>query len=305
MRMVSTKNAQIYSLMNSIIQCTIMVVSIGILIFYFKKQKFCRRVCSRRFSVLDKIPAKITYLRDLVEVSDDDCKDQLTMDRAAFHKLCHLLQSTGGLSSSMNVTVAEKVAMFLSILAHHTKNRCIKFQFKRSCQTVSKHFHVVLNCVLRLHNLFLVTPQHIPDDSTDQRWCKFKGCLGALDGTYVDVHFPTVDKVRYRNRKGQISINVLGVVDTNMKFVYVLTGWESSATDSRVLRDAINRTNDLKVPRDPLEDGLDEYMSTDVNEDGANNIDIIKSPDTTPEWTAWRDNLAQNMWNEWNNLNGV
>ncbi|KAL8456950.1 hypothetical protein ACS0TY_034975 [Phlomoides rotata] len=34
-----------------------------------------------------------------------------------------------------------------------------------------------------------------------------------------------------------------------MKFVYVLTGWEGSVADSRVLRDAINRVNGLKVPK--------------------------------------------------------
>ncbi|KAL8543415.1 hypothetical protein ACS0TY_004087 [Phlomoides rotata] len=34
-----------------------------------------------------------------------------------------------------------------------------------------------------------------------------------------------------------------------MKFVYVLTGWEGSTTDSRVLRDAINRTHVLQVPK--------------------------------------------------------
>ncbi|KAL8476505.1 hypothetical protein ACS0TY_028979 [Phlomoides rotata] len=99
-----------------------------------------RRVCGRRFSVLDKIPSQIQNMRDLVEVSDNDCKDQLRMDRATFHKLCHLLQSVGGLSSSRNVTVAKKVAM----------------------------------CVLRLHNVFLVTPQPILDDSIYERWGKFK-----------------------------------------------------------------------------------------------------------------------------------
>ncbi|KAL8520915.1 hypothetical protein ACS0TY_011460 [Phlomoides rotata] len=95
----------------------------------------------------------------------------------------------------MNVTVPEKVAMFLSILAHHNKNRCVKFQFKRSGQIILKHFHAVLNCVLRLHDLFLVKPQPIPEDSTDLRWGKFKGCLGALDGTYVDVHVPIVGNI--------------------------------------------------------------------------------------------------------------
>ncbi|KAL8506936.1 hypothetical protein ACS0TY_017718 [Phlomoides rotata] len=256
---------------------------------------------------------------------------------------------------------------------------------------------------IELHNLFLVKPQPIPEDSTDQRWGKFKGCLGALDGTYVDVHVPTVDKGRYRNWKGRIYVNVLGVVDTNMKFVYVLIGWEGSAADSRVLRDVINHTNGLKVPRgtyylcdngypncegfltpykgvryhlsewtsrrpqnsqeyfnmkhtrarnvvkrmfgllkmrwgilrspswypiktanqiimaccyihnyirmeidvDPLEGGLDEYMSTEPNQDVDINTDMIDSLETTQEWAAWRDNLAQNMWTEWNHNNGV
>lgn len=33
-----------------------------------------------------------------------------------------------------------------------------------------------------------------------------------------------------------------------MQFIYVLPGWEGSASDARVLRDAINRRNGLKVP---------------------------------------------------------
>ncbi|XP_057779518.1 uncharacterized protein LOC130998101 [Salvia miltiorrhiza] len=57
------------------------------------------------------------------------------------------------------------------------------------------------------------------------------------------------DKPRYRTRKGQISTNVLGVCDRNLQFVYVLSGWEGSAADSRVLRDALNRPHGLKVPK--------------------------------------------------------
>ncbi|KAL8488381.1 hypothetical protein ACS0TY_024602 [Phlomoides rotata] len=71
-----------------------------------------------------------------------------------------------------------------------------------------------------------------------------------LDGTYIDVRVPTTDKGRYRNRKGQTFVNVLGVCDMNMKFVYVLTSLEGSAGDSRVLRNAITRVNGLKVPKD-------------------------------------------------------
>lgn len=53
---------------------------------------------------------------------------------------------------------------------------------------------------------------------------------------------------RYRNRKGGISTNVLGVCDPELKFVYVLPGWEGSASDSRVLRDALRRRDRLHIP---------------------------------------------------------
>lgn len=60
---------------------------------------------------------------------------------------------------------------------------------------------------------------------------------------------PVADQGRYRNRKQQISTNMLGVVDWNMKFLYVLPGWEGSACDGRVLRDAMSRQDGFVVPK--------------------------------------------------------
>jgi hypothetical protein len=75
-----------------------------------------------------------------------------------------------------------------------------------------------------------------------------KNCLGALDGTHIRVRVPLDDKPRYRNRKGEITTNVLGVCSQDMHFIYILAGWEGSAADGRVLRDAISRRNGLIVP---------------------------------------------------------
>lgn len=74
----------------------------------------------------------------------------------------------------------------------------------------------------------------------------FKNCLGALDGTHIYASIPPVDRARYRNRKGTVSQNVLAAVSFDMRFVYVLSGWEGSASDSRILEDA--RTTDFKIP---------------------------------------------------------
>ncbi|PPD90307.1 hypothetical protein GOBAR_DD12760 [Gossypium barbadense] len=62
------------------------------------------------------------------------------------------------------------------------------------------------------------------------------------------VRVPTVDKPRYRTRKGDIETNMLGVCTLDMQFVYVLPGCEGSVADGRVLRDAISRKHGLKVP---------------------------------------------------------
>ena len=56
------------------------------------------------------------------------------------------------------------------------------------------------------------------------------------------------DKPRYQTRKGEIATNVLGACSRDMKFIFVMPGWEGSASDSRVLRDALNKPTGLKVP---------------------------------------------------------
>ncbi|KAL0329176.1 UNVERIFIED_CONTAM: hypothetical protein Sradi_4904300 [Sesamum radiatum] len=57
---------------------------------------------------------------------------------------------------------------------------------------------------------------------TIPEWKWEKGSLGALDGMYIDVCAKVEDRARYRTRKGSIAVNVLGVCDRDMRFIYVL-----------------------------------------------------------------------------------
>ncbi|QHO07588.1 Myb/SANT-like domain-containing protein [Arachis hypogaea] len=92
-----------------------------------------------------------------------------------------------------------------------------------------------------------------------------------------------------------------------MNFVYVLSGWEGSASDSRILRDAISRRNNLKIPIefDPEEDTLLDEEHVLIGEDHGGNEDgdddMIESVEAINDWTAWRDNLTNEMYNEWMN----
>ncbi|KAL8507055.1 hypothetical protein ACS0TY_017803 [Phlomoides rotata] len=209
-----------------------------------RRGRFNRQSYDLRFN----ITRQLEHVRYLTNLSDVTCRDHLRMNIDCFNRLCFLLENVGGLSSTRNVTIAEQVAMFLSVLSHHTKNRIVKHSFKRSGYTVSKHFNSVLNTLLKLHTILLINPQPVPDDCNDNRWKYFKGCLGALDGTYIPVKVLATDIPRYRNRKGFVSVNVLAVCDRNMNYIYVLSGWEGSAADSRVLCDAVTREHGLKVP---------------------------------------------------------
>ncbi|XP_073034320.1 uncharacterized protein [Primulina eburnea] len=208
-----------------------------------------RRRAAASYSMIERVNAQLSNLHRIIEVGDIQCVNNLRMNQRAFGRLCYLLTNIGGLGDSRYVRVEEKVAMFLSILAHHKKNRVAGHDYVRSGQTVSAHFHDVLKALLKLHPLLLVKPSPVDDDCRNEAWSCFKGCLGALDGTHIGVHVPCRDKARYRNRKGTIAVNVLGVCDRNMNFIYALTGWEGSAADARVLRDALNRDDSLRVPR--------------------------------------------------------
>ncbi|XP_019190834.1 PREDICTED: uncharacterized protein LOC109185313 [Ipomoea nil] len=101
---------------------------------------------------------------------------------------------------------------------------------------------------MHLQGHLFAKPEPIPSNSSDNRWKWFNNCLGALDGTFFKVYVQNADKPRYRTRKGDIATNVLGMCTSDMQLVYVLSGWEGSVSDSRVLRDAITRAHPLKVP---------------------------------------------------------
>ncbi|GLT81146.1 hypothetical protein SLA2020_525490 [Shorea laevis] len=246
------------------------------------------------------------------------------MNWAAFNKLCDLLRTKGKLKNSGSVSVKKQVVMFLYILGHDKKNRVIKLDFIRSGETVSRHFNKVLNAVIRCSESLTSMPEPVLEGCTDGKWKWFKNCLGALDETYIKVRVPLIDKSRYRNRKGDITTNVLGVCSRNLQFVFVLPGWEGFASDSRVLHDAIARENGLRVPvgyyylfdagytngsgflapyrgtrrempYDPFEHLLDQVEPSVKMEP----IENIASVESTDEWNAWRDNLAQEMYDEW------
>ncbi|XP_021722598.1 uncharacterized protein LOC110690080 [Chenopodium quinoa] len=171
----------------------------------------------------------------MIQGSDVACLDNLRMDRAWLYKLCEMLKDVGKLQGNRNSSLEEIAALFLFTLSHDTKNQRTQLYFRKSGETTSRHFNLVLQALLRGHHILFKKQE--------------PNCLGALDGTHIYVRVGDKDKVRFRYRKGEISTNVLGVCTRDIKFMYLLPGWEGSAHDNRVLRDALSRKNPLRDPQ--------------------------------------------------------
>ncbi|XP_074592480.1 uncharacterized protein LOC141848346 [Curcuma longa] len=235
---------------------TLMLIVL-ITMFVYTKKRISRNNSLTLSQRINSVSLRRDALERIIGVGDRNCIWELRMNVNAFVILCELLKVKGGLTEDGRVSIAEQIIIFLIILGHHKKNRSLQVRFYRSGETISRYFNRVLYSIIRVQSLLFAKAEPVLEGCVDPRWKWFKGCLGALDGTYIDVSVPEADKPRFRTRKGRISTNVLGVCNRDMNFVYVLSGWEGSASDSRILRDAIGRRNSLQIP-------LGSYYLVDV-----------------------------------------
>lgn len=169
------QSKQIYLLIEEILDelFTQFILVVNLLLTRMQTQRK-RRIVNTSYSMIEKIPHQIRHLNRIIGVGDTDCIVNLRMNRNTFGRLCKLLRELGSLSDGKYVTVEEQIAMFLSILAHHKKNRVVGFDYIRSGQTVSYYIHRVLKAILQLHNRLLVKPEPVTEACTDSRWKWFK-----------------------------------------------------------------------------------------------------------------------------------
>ena len=73
--------------------------------------------------------------------------------------------------------------------------------------------------------------------------------MGAIDGTHVLPTVPEKHRATFLGRKHTTTQNILAAVDFDLRFTYVLAGWEGSAHDALILADALKRPDGLKVPQ--------------------------------------------------------
>ncbi|KAI8571012.1 hypothetical protein RHMOL_Rhmol01G0083500 [Rhododendron molle] len=172
----------------------------------------------------NRIPCRTSILRghdyvlEVLNGHDARCDEGFRMETHVFIAFCEALKVHTGLKHSRYLTVQEQA-------------------------------------VCKLGKLIIQPPpfDEVPPEimHNQKYWPFFKDCIGAIDGTHIDAKVPAREQIPYRGRHKTTSQNVMAACSFDMRFTYVLSGWEGTANDSRVLFECANDPT-MEFPMAPL-----------------------------------------------------
>ena len=98
------------------------------------------------------------YINSILHESETHCVSQIRMKPIIFHQLCDILTEGDHICPTVNMSVREKVLIFVHIIGHNVRFHVIGSWFHRSTETVHRYFKVILRGVLKLYRALIRLP---------------------------------------------------------------------------------------------------------------------------------------------------
>jgi hypothetical protein len=178
------------------------------------------------------------WMDELLEGHEARIRDNLGVSREGFLHLEKVLKEESTLQATKYMGTKEQLGLFLYAVTTDLSMRKLVERFQRSTETIQRTYHKVMRSFLYkdFYDSNIQTNPASPlseyNELNRSFFPYFKDCVGAIDGTHIPISPPENIKSNYRNRKGELSQNVLAVCNFDMRFTDILCGWEGSVSDS-------------------------------------------------------------------------
>jgi hypothetical protein len=200
----------------------------------------------------------VSWVNKLLNGHPERIQCELSVHHHIFIILFQLLHN-GGIDNSKHVTLEEQLAIFLYACvtgisvchlaerfqcSNNTISKCvppllplamhtnfIPFRyFKRILITFSSH--PIYSTYVRLPDADTPIPPQIVEMT--KLYPYFANVIGTIDSTHINFHPSAADHDATHDRKGNFTQNCLAACNFNMRFMYMLSGFQRSTADAHV-----------------------------------------------------------------------
>ena len=178
------------------------------------------------------------FVKNIVPL--EEWKDKFRMSRAPFFSLCDLLRpyiQRQKTRMRQPIDVERQVALTLYYPADKGRMRKTSNAFGLSRPSVSITIRRVCAAICEhLGPLFIRLPTTEAEvkEKTSQFFDRFSlpQCLGAVDGTHIEIKQPSRNATDFVNQKSRFSLNVQACCDCSCQFMDVVVKWPGSVHDA-------------------------------------------------------------------------